>query len=181
MLTPRHCASTPDGRLTKGRTGLAQAWNSYFEDENRHRQHIQAENNRLQATIDEYVKSVHALQHERAALLTANENLEKGLDRSNQKLDETTGKMEALATKAQEYRKRLNDATDEQQRLYTKSKKMIQDAREELEKSAESREAMVQAELDKSESARRELHDKVTAAVAEAREKITHRELMSSS
>lgn len=169
-------ASTPTGSLTKGRTSLAQAWNNYFEDEMKHRQHIETENNRLKATREEYEKVIDKLQHDRAALLTANENLEKSLDESNQKLGQTTEKVDSLATKCQEYKKRLNDATDEQQKLYTKSKKMIQDTKEELEKCNKCHEAMIQAELDKSELARQELHNKVTIAVADARERIIQRE-----
>ncbi|KAI1871277.1 uncharacterized protein JN550_004722 [Neoarthrinium moseri] len=167
--------------LGEYREQFAGCWNGYFFAEQKYKQRVIDKMARLEDTVQAYEDQLEQLENERRAqnqiaeqLQNANQDLTHQLKASEGTLTAQATNIERLIKKCDKYRGRLNDATKEQQKLYTKSKEHVNETierlkaeQQELEKS---RQASLDATVKKSEAARDDLQRKVRDVVNLARQ-----------
>ena len=165
---------------------FANSWNSYVQDVNKAEEELEAEflyrldklrrKNEDQAQqikcylqrVDSQARAIDSLEEEKEELLVHVANTDGKLQRCSdrvQKLDE----------KCRSYRNRLNEAVEEQQQLYTRSKKACQDAIDQMRAQGQLQASSLELARQKAESLREQLLEKVRVAVAQSKEENTRR------
>lgn len=160
---------------------FANSWNSYVQDVNKAEEELEAEfiyrldklrrKNEDQAQqikgylqqVDSQARSIESLEEEKEDLVGHVTNTEDKLQRCSdriQKLDE----------KCRSYRNRLNAAVEEQQQLYTHSKKACQDAVDQMRAQEQLQATSMELARQKAEELREQIIEKVRVAVSQSKD-----------